>query len=158
MKRTLFLALFTLLICADAYSQTGTHYTDGPIVDKLKVAVTAYNKGDWATYRSLFADTAKIHINSPDPMSIDDRVAEMKEGTNAMDSYELVNPVYGHIKTAEGVDWGLVWGGWQGEMGGEEWTVMIHTVTRYVNGKAVEQWGFWDNSQGPQSPEQTEGE
>ena len=158
MKRIFFLALFTFFISANAFSQTGTHYTDGPIVDKLKAAVAAYNDGDWTTYRSFFADTARIHINSPEPVSIDERVAEMKEGLMSMESYELMSPVYGHIKTAEGVDWGMIWSGWQGKAGGKEWTVMVHTVTRYVDGLAVEQWGFWDNAQGPQPPAQTEEE
>ena len=158
MKRFLFLALFTFFISANAFSQTGTHYTDGPIVDKLKAAVAAYNEGDWTTYRSFFADTARIHVNSPEPANIDERIAEMKEGLKAMESYELMSPVYGHIKTAEGVDWGMIWGGWQGKAGGEEWTVMVHSVTRYVDGLAVEQWGFWDTAQGPQPPAQTEEE
>ena len=149
MKRFYALALCILFISVDAYSQTGTHYTEGPIVDKLKAAVAAYNAGDWATYRSNFADTARLHINSPDPMTIDERMAEMKEGAKMLDSFEILNPVYGHVRTAEGVDWGMLWAGWQGKAGDEEWTVMIHTVTRYVNGKAVEQWGFWDNSEGP---------
>lgn len=156
MKRILLLALCTLFISANAFSQTGTHYTDGPIVDKLKAAVAAYNDGDLTTYRSFFADTARIYVNSPDPMTIDARLEEMKAGASGMDSYGLVNVVYGHIKTAEGVDWGMIWGAWQGKIGEEEWTIPIHTATRYVNGKAVEQWGFWDNSQGPQEEAETE--
>ena len=144
-----------LCMSVAAYGQTGTHYTDGPIVDQMKKAVAAYNAGDWDTYRAIFADTARIHVNSPEPISLDERMAQLKEGAKMMDSYALVEPVYGHIRTAEGEDWGMIWSGWQGTAGDTEITVIVHTVTRFVDGKAVVQWGFWDSSQ---APTQMEGE
>lgn len=149
MKRSSVLVLLTLFISTAAYGQSpkGTHSNEGPIVDILKESIASYNSGDWNTYRSNFADTARFHINSPDPISLDERMSQLVEGLQGVESYEIVNPVYAHIHTAEGLDWGMVWGAWVGTVAGEEETIMLHTATRFENGKAVIQWGFWDSSE-----------
>jgi hypothetical protein len=88
----------TLLTTTLVYSQSpkGTHSKEGPIVDVLKKAVASYNAGDWYTYQSIYADTARIHINTTDYISPEERVAQMTEQLEA-----IVRPPFGPGIVAE---------------------------------------------------------
>ena len=66
----LFLTATTLFACKTnevktetAASATGTVTTTGPDVDLIKKSITAFANGDWATYASTYADTAKSVLN-----------------------------------------------------------------------------------------------
>lgn len=67
----LFLAATTLFACQTNEVKTetaaaagGTVATTGPDVDLIKKSITAWADGDWATYASTYADTAKSTHNA----------------------------------------------------------------------------------------------
>ena len=66
----LFVTVTTMFACAPtevktdtAASATGTVTATGPDVDLIKKSITAWADGDWATYASTYADTAKSYHN-----------------------------------------------------------------------------------------------
>jgi hypothetical protein len=78
----------TLFSCKNA-SETATAETatpssscvkEGPEVDLMKKAITAYASGDWATMASCFSDTAKSwHNNDTVAMKMSDRIELFKQ-------------------------------------------------------------------------------
>lgn len=66
----LFLTATTMFACKPTEvktetttSATGTVTATGPDVDLIKKSITAFADGDWATYASTYADTAKSYHN-----------------------------------------------------------------------------------------------
>ena len=72
MKKILlcFLVSASLIACTNQETKTeaktettGSVTTTGPDVDLIKKSITAFADGDWATYASTYADTAKSYHN-----------------------------------------------------------------------------------------------
>jgi hypothetical protein len=90
---------------------------EGPEVDLMKKAITAYSNGDWATMASCFSDTAvSYHNNDSVGMKMSDRIELFKKqrenivGTVDMGTpnFEVVtvdtkDPAYKDVK------WGHTW-------------------------------------------------
>ena len=146
MKRivTLILALCLVSLTAMAQDGTGIHRNDGPVVDLIKENVAAYEAGDWETLKKNSAPDAQYYVNSTEPISLEANIKQTKEGVEGLESYAFENSVVAHVRTAEGVDWGMFWGNWVGQAGDETMSIMVHFVSRIVEGKVVEQYGFWD--------------
>ena len=58
------LLAFLLLAAVVSACQKKQYYASSPEIDVAKKADEAYYKGDWTLLRSLYADTAKINLNS----------------------------------------------------------------------------------------------
>lgn len=134
----LFLALLALIACNEAPKQPATTTAidsslgvaswKGPGVDLLKKATEAYAKGDWATWRSCFADTARAshNVDPFDPslsVSIDTILARHKYSREVLwDSLNISGPLYEIVTAPDGAMYGHLW-------------VMLHGLQRKT-GKA----------------------
>ena len=128
MKKTFLVALLatTLFACSTPAEKTASTETDatasscvkeGPEVDLMKKAITAYANGDWATAASCFSDTAKSwHNNDTVGMKMSDRIELFKKqretiegnvdaGTPNLEVVTIANaePQY------QGIKWGHAW-------------------------------------------------
>ena len=91
MKKTILVALFatTLFACSTPAEKAAPAETDatasscvkeGPDVDLMKKAITAYASGDWAAAASCFSDTAtSSHNNDTVAMKMSDRIELFKK-------------------------------------------------------------------------------
>ncbi|MEN9382707.1 MAG: hypothetical protein RI940_1590 [Bacteroidota bacterium] len=90
MKKTILVAMIatTLFACStpaekpatEASASTSSCVKEGPEVDLMKKAITAYASGDWATLQSCFSDTAKSwHNNDTAAMKMSDRIEMFKK-------------------------------------------------------------------------------
>ena len=91
MKKTILVSLFatTLFACSTPAEKTASTESDatasscvkeGPDVDLMKKAITAYASGDWATAASCFSDTAtSSHNNDTVSMKMSDRLELFKK-------------------------------------------------------------------------------
>jgi hypothetical protein len=126
MKKTILIALFavTLFSCKNA-SETATTETaastsscvkEGPEVDLMKKAITAYGTGDWATLSSCFSDTAKSwHNGDSVAMKMSDRIEMFKQQRASLESVDPGTPNL-EVVTVEttdeqykGIKWGHAW-------------------------------------------------
>ena len=127
MKKTIFLAFIatSLFACKQTESKvettasiaTSSCVKEGPEVDLMKKAVTAYANGDWATMASCFSDTAiSIHNNDTAGIKMSDRIELFKkqreniEGTvdAGTPNFEVVT-VESKDPRYEGIKWGHAW-------------------------------------------------
>ena len=128
MKKTILVALLatTIFACTTPAEKTASAETDatasscvkeGPEVELMKKAITAYSNGDWATWASCFSDTAKSwHNGDTVGMSVSDRVEmfkkqrELFEGVvdSGTPNYEVVT-VATDDERYKGYKWGHAW-------------------------------------------------
>lgn len=127
MKKTILIALFavTLFSCKNA-SETATTETtastsscvkEGPEVDLMKKAITAYTSGDWATMASCFSDSAKsMHNADTAGIKMSDRIEMFKQQRASLDgsldsgtpNLEVVT-VDTDDEAYKGYKWGHAW-------------------------------------------------
>jgi hypothetical protein len=125
MKKTILLAFITISLFACKQTETKVETTanssscvkEGPEVDLMKKAVTAYANGDWATMASCFSDTAiSFHNNDTAGMKMSDRIELFKkQRENIEGGVEAGTPNFEVVTVEtkdpryEGIKWGHAW-------------------------------------------------
>lgn len=119
-------------------------------INTLKAAISDYEKGNWESYRSHYADTAKVYQNSNEGRSIDEIVTTHQNEIASLSSYNLLDDSeeYEMVVTDDGETWVNYWGDWEARLSGSNKEVLIpvHLTARFINGKIVSEHGYWDNS------------
>lgn len=127
MKKTILVAMLatTIFACStpsekpatEATASTSSCVKEGPEVDLMNKAITAYASGDWATLQSCFSDTAKSwHNNDTVAMKMSDRIELFKKQRESIDgtvdagtpNLEVVT-VASSDSTYAGYKWGHAW-------------------------------------------------
>lgn len=160
----LLLALLALIACNEAPRQPttitavdsslGVASWNGPGVDLLKKATEAYAKGDWATWRSCFADTARAshNVDPFDPslsVSIDTILARHKYSREVLwDSLNISGPLYEIVTTPDGAIYGHLWVMLQGRhrKTGKAFRMPVFASYGIMDGKLQYEAAVYDNS------------
>lgn len=133
---------------------TGIRYTQkSSEIESSKSVIKSYDTMDWETLASHYADSAKVYFNTTEknPML----ASKLPEYHKANDqNYTSRGFVKGEnefemVVTDKGDTWVNFWGTWKGKLktNGKEIEVPVHMTSKYVNGKIVEEHGFWDASE-----------
>lgn len=146
MKKLLLLGLAVLTITACQQEQR--YYSDSDEIETLKSGISAYESQDWEAWRSHFADTAKVFVNSTEGISVNERLANMKDMTAAMASYGFNhdNEFIEMVKDKKDETWVYYWATHTGTFSasGNESTVPVHLAVRFVDGKIVTEHIYFD--------------
>ncbi|GAA3608561.1 hypothetical protein Q4Q39_09840 [Flavivirga amylovorans] len=67
--KKLLLLLFTVIIFIACEKKPQRYFAESTEIETLKAGIKAYESGDWDTWKSHFADTAKIFVNSIKPIT-----------------------------------------------------------------------------------------
>ncbi len=141
------LAISFLMACQE---KSERYSTSGPEVDLVKGLLADYEKGDWDSWMEKYADTAKVSYNQWDNYAT---VAESMEGHKQnialLSSYKFAEDViYEKIISDSGNTWINFWGKWEGTLKENNKVVVlpVHLSVRVLDGKVVQENGFWDNS------------
>ena len=147
MKKLILLLFATALFaaCQQNYSRTG------PEVDLVKGLFDDYHEGNWDSWMSKYADTAKIHHNLPDGKGISP--AAQKDNFIALleplSSYKFDDDIwFEQVVTDEGETWVNVWGEWHGVIAAnnKEMVIPVHLTAQVVNGMIVEEHTYYDTA------------
>lgn len=126
--------------------------TSSPEIDSYKKGIDAYEKADWATWSSMLSDTAKIYHNKwENPSS----AAEVQKGHENMIAtlssygFDKDQTVIEQTLDDEGETWVNFWGLWKGTLkaNGKEIAIPVHLTAQFVDGKIVQEYGFWNMSE-----------
>lgn len=128
MKKTILVALFatTLFACSTPAEKAAPAETDatasscvkeGPDVDLMNKAITAYASGDWATAASCFSDTAtSSHNNDTVAMKMSERFELFKkQRASSGDVVDAGTPNFEVVTVPttneqyKGIKWGHAW-------------------------------------------------
>ena len=141
MKKLLFLLLtaFCFAACQQPKKQ---YFESSPEIDIVKKTVTAYLSQDWGTFRSMYADTAKIAVNvwAPDKfITLDKHMENEKAGAENFTDIKISNDIiYNMIISDKGEKWVLMWFNWSAKTkNGVEVSTPVHEGLRFVGDKVV---------------------
>lgn len=148
MKKSLLVVVMAITVNAWAPVQAqGTFSSEGEIVDGLKALAATYVEGDWDAYRSFFADTVSFYPSTVEAVSMDERIEAHMVAHDLFDEIEFIDTGYGVIEN-DGETWGVMWGTWSGKNAatGEVIRIPMHIGIRYIDGKGVAEYGYWDTA------------
>jgi hypothetical protein len=148
MKKLLSLAFLLLIMYACQNQQRYTQ--NSPEIETAKKIINDYDTKNYEIMVTHFADTANIFLNSTTPFKVGKSI---EYHTNNDVNYSTrgflkAGQEYEMVVTDDGKTWVNFWGVWQGTLAanGEQIEVPIHLTIQFIDGKAVTQYGYWDNS------------
>ena len=157
----LFVTATTMFACAptevktdNAAATTGTVTTSGPDVDLVKKSITAWADGDWATYASTYADTAKA-VHNGWPSATDSTVGvkmpimieNFKKQRELMDgNVTMGNSIIEVVTMPDGNKYGHVWVelSWKNKKGEVGKSVLFDSYGINKDGKISYEWPIYD--------------
>ncbi|MEY4052007.1 MAG: hypothetical protein EB092_05135 [Chitinophagia bacterium] len=157
----LFVTVTTLVACKTnevktetAASASGSVTTTGPDVDLIKKSITAWANGDWATYASTYADTAKA-VHNAWPSSTDTTVGvkmsimieNFKKQRELMDgNVNMGNSIIEVVTMPDGNKYGHVWVelSWKSKKGVTGKSVLFDSYGINKDGKISYEWPIYD--------------
>lgn len=149
MKKIFLIGLAAILFIA-CEQKAERYSTSGPEVDLVKALLTDYEKGDWDSWTEKYADTAKVYYNQwDDSVTVAQSMEGHKSTIALLSSYGFGEDViYEKIISDGGNTWINFWGRWEGTLQENNKVVVlpVHLSVRVLNGKIVQENGFWDNS------------
>ena len=147
MKKVYLLVLAVLLFAS--CQQDKRYFAESAETKTLEAAIAAYESGDMDGWKSHFADTAKIYVNSNTSVTVDQRAKDLKEAVSNLKSYGLdkEKQYIEMVVDKEDETWVYYWGTWNGVTNTDrKISVPLHLALQFVDGKAVEEHVFFDGS------------
>ena len=138
-------------ICFVACQQPKKQYFEAsPEIDNVKKSLQAFLSQDWATFRSIYADSAKIAANTSDKekfINNDQHIEEEKAMYASFIDIKIGDDaVYNMVITDKGEKWVLIWFNFSAKTkDGVEVKGTGHEKFLFVDGKVVFQKNYYDN-------------
>ena len=155
MKKIAVLGILLTAILLSACKEKGPerYATTGSEIDLVKSLVADYEKGDWEGWLGHYADTAKLHHNTTDDISLS--ATEMSESLKSLlsntSSYAFDDdPFYEKVIDDKDKTWVNFWGDWKGTIAAnnnKELIIPVHITAQIVDGKIVEEHGYYNLSE-----------
>ena len=146
----LFISCFLIIACDDKKDEKVRYTQKSDEINTLKNLLKNYEEGDWETYKTHFADTAKLYYNSREAVDVAAATAAHKENNAALSSYEFPDDQdeFEMVVTDDDETWVNYWGSWQGTIAENDSTIYIpvHITARFIDGKIVSEHIYYDNS------------
>ncbi|PVW16504.1 ester cyclase [Marixanthomonas spongiae] len=152
MRKILLLGLAIVFITSCESNMKQRYTQQSPEIETYKQVIDAYENQDWDALTSHYADTAKIMYNKQekDGMTKKQLLKMHKEDAEAFNSWEFLNgeSEYEMVVTDRGETWVNFWGIWKGDFKPTQktYTIPAHYTARFVDGKIVKEFGYWDLS------------
>ena len=130
--------------------QKQRYFADSEETKFLTEGIAAYESGDWDKWQSHFADSAKIYVNSKDPITLAERRQALSEMTAAFSSYGFnKNDDYMEmVLDKEDETWVYYWGQHSGTMkNGTQLSMPVHLAVQFNNGKITEEHIYFDGTE-----------
>lgn len=148
LKKLVFFVLTVMMIAACQQEQR--YFPESAETKTLESGIAAYESGDWDTWKSHFADTAKIYVNSNEPMTVDARIAQFKQTTPAWADYgfDKEKAYIEMVLDKEDETWVYYWAPHNGSIKatGKELSMPVHLAVQFKDGKIVEEHVFFDGT------------
>ncbi len=150
MKKILILlvAFATLVAC-----QNKVRYTQKSAeIETYKKSIKDYEMANWESMATHYADTAKImnNVTKKNGISVAQNIELNKKDISVLSTYGFVadESEYEMVETDKGETWVNFWGLWQGRLKAtdELFEIPVHLTARFINGKIVSEYGYWDNT------------
>lgn len=123
------------------YSQTSTE------IDIFKSLIKDYNEKNYESLVNHYSDTSKTSFNK-DRMASSDipKYHEANDANYSSRGFTDEGQEYEMVVDDEGKTWVNFWGTWKCTLAanGKEIMMPVHLTARFIDGKIVEDYGYWD--------------
>ena len=148
MKNLILLGLTVILFTA--CNQEVRYTQQSPEIDIYKKAMDDYKNMNWESMPKHYADTAKIASNviEEKALTVSQAIEKYKQDAAGFD-WVVEKEEYEMVVTDKGETWVNFWGIWKGTMksNNKVYVIPFHNTARFIDGKIVEEYGYWDNSE-----------
>jgi hypothetical protein len=148
MKKLLTLGLAIVLFTSCNQKQRYTQQSAE--IDTYKKVMEDYKTQNWEDYAKHYADTAKIANNVPKEkaQTVTQAIEKSQEDAKLF-TWTVDKEEYEMVETDKGETWVNYWATWNGTMksSGKVYVIPFHNTARFIDGKIVEELGYWDNSE-----------
>lgn len=155
MKKLFLLGLVILLFIA-CQNSTKQFTMTSPEIDEVKALVKDYHAGDWESWATHYADTAKIFHNTWDEnkgATPQETAKNLKEILSNVSSYHFEEeddlPWYEMVTNDKGSVWVYFWGNWKGTLAanGKALQIPVHLALKFADGKIAREEAFYNLSE-----------
>lgn len=148
--KNLFILGLAIVLSLSACNQEKRYTQQSPEIDSYKKLMEAYKTKNWTNYPNYYADTAKIANNviKEKGVTASEAIIKNKEDATLFD-WVVEKEEYEMVVTDEKETWVNFWGLWKGTLksSGKVYQIPFHTTARFIDGKIVEEHGYWNNSE-----------
>ena len=149
--KKLFLLGTAILLFAACQNQPQRYFADSTEINTLKAGVKAYETGDWDTWKSHFADTAKVFVNSDKSINVAKRLEDLSSGSTILSSYGFDHDkeYMEMVLDKDDETWVYYWAQWNGEFTTtkRKVSVPIHLAVQFIDGKIVTEHIYYDGTE-----------
>jgi hypothetical protein len=148
MKKLFLLGLAIIIFISCQQKQRYTQ--SSPEIDTFKAVIHDYDTKNWESLVSHYADTSKTNFNNTKMASKDLPEYHKQNDVNySSRSFVEKGQEYEMVLDDEGKTWVNFWGTWKVTLAanGKELIIPIHLTARFIDGKIVEDYGYWDPSE-----------
>ncbi len=150
--KNLFLLAFSAILFISCDNQEKRYTQQSPEIDTYKKVISDYEKQDWEAMASHYADTAKIlnNVSEKNAQTLAEAIAQNKEDATYFSTWDYVDDEsdYEMVVDDKGNTWVNFWGLWEGTLkaNNKKYEIPTHVTARFVDGKIVKEFGYWDIS------------
>jgi len=149
MKKLILLG-FAIILSISSCNQKQRYTQASPEIDTYKKVMDDYKKMNWEDYTTHYTDTAKIANNliKEKAQTVAKAIEKSKEDAKLF-TWVVTDDEFEMVVTDKGETWVNYWGLWKGTLksSGKVYDIPFHNTARFIDGKIVEEYGYWDNSE-----------
>ncbi|NNE32163.1 MAG: nuclear transport factor 2 family protein [Winogradskyella sp.] len=150
MKNLIYI-LSIVLLCVSCQEHEQRYFAESDEINTLKSGIDAYESGDWDQWKSHFADTAKIYVNTSKGIDVNQRLSDLQNFASAFATYgfnhddEYIEMVLDKEKET----WVYYWAEHRGKLNGsdKELSIPVHLAVRFSDGKIVAEHIYFDGTE-----------
>jgi hypothetical protein len=148
MKKLLFLGFATILFAS--CNQEVRYTQNSPEIDSYKKVIEDYKNLNWQDMATHYSDTAKVMNNVTDVKAkmFTEALKVMQDDATHF-SWVIEKEEYEMVVTDKKETWVNFYGIWKGTMKTTKkmYEIPIHVTARFIDGKIVEEYGYWNNAE-----------
>lgn len=151
MKKIVLSAMFLFVMFSCQMDSKERYTRTSPEIDLLKKGIEYYENADWDKWAEQYADSAKIYQNTWDVWSSPEVTKERHiDLISKLSNYgfKKEDMIMERIIDDKGKIWVNSWALWRGTLKANNKVIEIpvHLTIQFVNGKIVEECGFWNTA------------
>ncbi|WP_295833444.1 nuclear transport factor 2 family protein [uncultured Winogradskyella sp.] len=146
MKNLLVLGCIIILF-SSCEEKPQRYFAESDETKTLEAGIASYESGNWDKWRSHFADTAKIYVNSKDAINLQARTEQLASMTGAFSSYgfEKDKAYIEMVLDKDNESWVYYWAQHSGTMkNGTEISMPVHLAVQFTDGKITAEHIYFD--------------
>jgi steroid delta-isomerase-like uncharacterized protein len=149
MKKLLLVSLALILFISCEQEQR--YFAESAETKALGAGIAAYESGAWDQWRSHFADTAQIFVNSSKSISLDERLNDLKANISNLSSYgfDKEGSYIEMVLDKDKETWVYFWAEHSMTLAANNKKLVfpVHLAVRFESGKIIEEHVYYDGTE-----------